>query len=155
MKRFYAIVLPFCLLLCALIALSSCGHTHIFENGTLVLPVEKGATGVTEISVCSCGEKQETVIPFGETSKEKWLAMLSPTNYTVDISYVDLAEASYIVTEDGYHAKETLEGFEQYILKEDDGWYSVALVDGEYKSHKIAIEPDLSLGALIMPGMIP
>lgn len=154
MKKRLSLFLALAMLLLAAAGLSACGHKHTFDEGAFTLPTAS-ITGVEKISTCTgCGETKTETVPFGETTAETWRRMLAPTNYSVDISSVDLTkEASYIVTEDGYLAKETLKGFEQYILKEDDGWYSVALVDGEYKSHKIAIEPDLSLGALIMPGM--
>ena len=165
MKRLFSLALTLCLLFLALFAFSSCNesvaapeagtlpvHEHTFGEDELILP-EEDLTGVNVRSVCtSCGEVKESVVPYSETTKEAWQKMLRPVNYSVSISYAG-NEGSYTVTENGYLMTDSMYGFEQYYVEEDDGWYSVALVDGEYKSHKIAIVPDLSIGSLIMPGM--
>lgn len=153
MKRVFAIGLSFLFLLVLLLSFSSCGHEHDFTNGTLVLPAQE-KSGVTEIATCAaCGAKREVLIPFSKTTEEKWGEMLCPTNYTVTISYGTGDVGTYTVTENGYSTVDASRGFEQYVLKEDDGWYSVSLVEGEYRGHKIKITPDLSLDGLIMPGM--
>lgn len=152
MKKRLSLLLALALLLLTVAGLSACGHKHTFDEGTLTLPTTS-LTEVEKISTCTgCGETKTETVAFGETTEEKWRAMLAPTNYTVDISYAG-NEGEYVVTESGYLMTDSMHGFTQYYLEEDDGWYSVALVDGEYKSHKLAIVPDLSLGALIMPGM--
>lgn len=152
MKKCLSLLLMLTLLLLAVAGLSACGHRHTFDEGTLTLPTTS-ITGVEKISTCTgCGETKTETVSFGETTAETWRKLLAPINYSVDISYVG-NEGQYVVTESGYLMTDSMYGFEQYYLEEDDGWYSVALVDGEYKSHKIAIVPDLSIGELIMPGM--
>lgn len=160
MKRICALLLAFSLLFSALFVFSACDsgkpippeHVHSFENETLVLPATDTA-GVKQISTCSgCGETKEIFLPFSETTKEAWQKMLRPVNYSVSISYAG-NEGSYTVTENGYLMTDSMYGFEQYYVEEEDGWYSVALVDGEYRSHRLQIIPDLSIGSLIIPGM--
>ena len=137
MKKIISFLLVVCVFFSIGVVLTACGHEHAFGDGKLVLPPTDPA-GVMEIATCTeCGEEKETLIPFSETTEEKWREMLAPTNYTVTISYGTGDEGVYIVTEDGYLTAETRAGFEQYILREIDGWYSVALVDGEYRHHKI------------------
>lgn len=152
MKKRLSLFLALSMLLLTVAGLSACGHKHTFDAGTLTLP-SASITGAEKIFTCTdCGETKTETVPFGETTAETWRKMLSPTNYTVDISYAG-NEGQYVVTESGYLMTDSMYGFVQYYLEEDDGWYNVALVEGEYRNHKLAIEPDVSLGTLIMPDM--
>ena len=166
MKKIITFILSLCLMLSSLVAFSACGepvkdpapeqkpkHEHTFGEGTLLLPTTE-ENGVTEVSTCTgCGEVKRELIPFSKTTKEKWLAMLSPENYTVTISYGTGDKGIYTVTEDGYSLEDVTRGVSAFFLKENDGWYKVALSNGDYTSTKLAIAPKLSLGDLIMPGM--